>query len=300
MIQLTKCLFHLLFFGHVFDTVCMFHKRQRPDCTGTPAQKLQRCIVDKFLTNGLTGKEAQTWVNHGSDAGLGPFDKYRGTPGKNSKRNMLKKCMRGRGWPKLYRANVTVFDKKKQRSVRKPMSFLLPHEVAHAIATRSNVTQFCSTTRLGPDDLTHYEKHHAKWGGSMVAVGLWMDGTPYNWDRSDSLESVAISFPGNETMQSMRIPIAGITKRHMLKEDSIDDILEVLAWSFRCLADGHYPSARHDGTVFQSGLDDSQRSRLAGKPLAVKGLVTEVRGDWKMYKDVLRLPGWNDKDCCCC
>ena len=112
MIQLTKCLFHLLFFGHVFDTVCMFHKRQRPDCTGTPAQKLQRCIVDKFLTNGLTGKEAQTWVNHGSDAGLGPFDKYRGTPGKNSKRNMLKKCMRGRGWPKLYRANVTVFDKK--------------------------------------------------------------------------------------------------------------------------------------------------------------------------------------------
>ena len=127
-----------------------------------------------------------------------------------------------------------------------------------------------------------------------------MDGTPYDWDRSDSLESIAISFPGQEMFPTMRIPITGFTKRQMVKDETIDEVLEVIAWSFRCLADGHFPSTRHDGSAFKTKLLDSQRAKQAGKTLAVKGLVTEVRGDWKMYKDTLRLPGWAEKDNCCC
>eukprot|EP00971_Amphidinium_carterae_P238809 4740730-Amphidinium_carterae.1 len=88
----------------------------------------------------------------------------------------------------------------------------------------------------------------------------------------------------------MRLPIAGFSKRHQ-SSNTYQDFFQVLAWSFDVLAAGVMPSCRHDGTAFAT--EDAKRKRVAGQPLPFRAVVTEVRGDWKFFKEVLHLPGWN-------
>ena len=110
---------------------------------------------------------------------------------------------------------------------------------------------------------------------------------------------MCLSLPGNEANQTLRVPLAAVTKRHLYTEQSFDEIQEVVAWSFRCLAEGRYPATRHDGSPFMSAASDSRRSRSAGKELGIKGLLVELRGDWLMCKKTLRFAGWQEKHCCC-
>jgi hypothetical protein len=302
MMKVLRVMLSIILWFHVWNTVCMFHKTQRPENNeGTADGRLRQGILNRFLLNGLSAEETQQWLNDGAACNLKAFENYTGViGGKNTHRNLMKKCMRhAKGWPNMYHANITVLNKRTNRATQKPVALLLPHEILHCMAVDSNISHLCSTTRLSVEDKLHYDRHAALWGGSLVPVGLWMDGTPCNFDRSDTLESVTISLPGNEALEQMRIPICGVLKRHMVNEQTIDDILAVVAWSFRCAADGHFPVRRHDGSPFRSVGVDAIRAKQAGTQLAVKALCTEVRGDWKMYKETLRLPGWQEKHNCC-
>ena len=87
---------------------------------------------------------------------------------------------------------------------------------------------------------------------------------------------------------NMRIPLFALDHKHVVKGATLDDLMEVLAWSFTCLALGKYPVARHDNSPFNS----SGRSRLkqAGSSINLHGILVECRGDWKQLKDVFRFP----------
>ena len=77
----------------------------------------------------------------------------------------------------------------------------------------------------------------------------------------------------------------------------MDDILQVITWSFRCLASGLMPDARHDGAAWFDS--DGGRKKAAGGPLGVRGILAEVRGDWACFKSTFRLPAWNELAGCC-
>ena len=44
---------------------------------------------------------------------------------------------------------------------------------------------------------------------------------------------------------------------------------------------------------------NSKRNKKAGSELGITGVLCQVRGDWKMMKDVFRFPAWNEKAGCC-
>ena len=157
------------------------------------------------------------------------------------------------------------------------VAFLLPHEVVANMANASDLASLCECSNLDSEDKNHLEQWKAKLDTeSVVPLGLWIDGTPCNFDRTESLESICLNFPGSSTNRALRIPLTAVTKRHLLKEESFDEMLAVLAWSFRCLAEGKHPTCRHDGSVFNK--DDAKRKLLASKPLGAHGLLVQARG----------------------
>ena len=266
---------------------------------GLPADKrLRENLVDLYSSNSITGQRTQSIVNDAADAGLDAFNHLVGPVGKNSKRNLSRKLMKNKKWPPLYYADVRVKQKGTEKIVKKKMGFLLPHELISIAANYNPVLM--DQSKLSEENKQHVQLAASTWGvdsGSIIPCGLWIDGTPCNWDRSDSLENVCLNFPGVAGHASLRIPLASITKRHCTTAETFDDILAVITWSFQILRGGEYPSMRHDGTKFKDG-QDKYRMKHKNQKLH-HALLCEVRGDWKMYKDVLRLPGWQEAESCC-
>ena len=72
-----------------------------------------------------------------------------------------------------------------------------------------------------------------------------------------------------------------------------DDIMEVLAWSFQCNAAGIMPKERHDGSAWLPS--DSHRSKMAKNSIGLRAALVEVRGDWTMFAEAFRFPQHNLK-----
>ena len=72
-------------------------------------------------------------------------------------------------------------------------------------------------------------------------------------------------------------------------------IFAILAWSFQVLTAGFFPPRDHAGNPFLS----SWRTKSQGKSLNCTALLTEVRGDWEMYKNTFNLSGWSGTDNIC-
>ena len=78
-------------------------------------------------------------------------------------------------------------------------------------------------------------------GGDFVPVALWGDGVPCNFDRTESLGAFTLSLPGLQgPLRLLRIPLACLTKKFVIEEETSDDILEVVAWSFRISSVGFF------------------------------------------------------------
>ena len=72
-------------------------------------------------------------------------------------------------------------------------------------------------------------------------------------------------------------------------------------WCLRCLADGVFPSTRHDGASFLPD-SDSERARLAGTRMKNRAVCIQIRGDWAEFCERLGFPTWQRsyRPCFCC
>ena len=77
---------------------------------------------------------------------------------------------------------------------------------------------------------------------------------------------------------------------------TLDEIYEVVVWSFAVLGSGVWPSHDHRGQPLTPGL----RKSLAGKPLMGDriGVWTETRGDWKWLKESFKFDHYANNRCC--
>ena len=73
-----------------------------------------------------------------------------------------------------------------------------------------------------------------------------------------------------------------------------------LRWSFLALARGTFPDNRDDRE--QWAPNDSLRASLAGLPMALRGALLQVRGDWAEFAHSLGFPTWqtNEGPCLWC
>jgi hypothetical protein len=149
--------------------------------------------------------------------------------------------------------------------------------------------------RAGMDPLTlkHLVSCEASAGSRLLALGIWGDGVPCNWDRSESAECFTMNFPGQSgEFKPLRLPLTALSRKQ-ISEHTWFDILSVLSWSLRIAAAGVWPVARHDESAFSKA--DCHRAKQAGQPLGVRAALAEVRGDWKMFGEVFGFPKWNTK-----
>lgn len=73
--------------------------------------------------------------------------------------------------------------------------------------------------------------------------------------------------------------------------------MAIVAWSLKALAIGVFPAKRHDGLPFNA--TDVGRQALALTSIGCKAALVEVRADWKFFKEVFNLAGWNTRSGLC-
>ena len=181
------------------------------------------------------------------------------------------------------------------------MSILLVHEVVKEILRIADKEKLLSREGLEPRDIEHLQNVALELGENpddLLALGVWCDGVPFNWDRSQSIEVLAMSFPGLKgEWANLRIPITAVPKGWVATDETFEDLLDIVFWSLQCLVVGEMPNARHDREEWKAS--DSWRAKLQGEAIGVKAVLVEVRGDWLMMKEVFNLPGWRDLTGCC-
>ena len=82
----------------------------------------------------------------------------------------------------------------------------------------------------------------------MVPLGLWGDGVPCNWDRTESVEVVSLNLPGQGGQyKNLRLPVTALSRK-LVTDGTWDDIMAVVAWSLQYAAIGKFPTERHNGS----------------------------------------------------
>ena len=144
---------------------------------------------------------------------------------------------------------------------------------------------------LDPKSLDHLTNCERKAGQPLLSLGLWGDGVPCNWDRTESVETFALNLPGQcGVYKPLRLPITAISRKQITDNTWID-IMSVIAWSLRHASFGTYPAVRHDALDWQKS--DKARAKHANQELPVRAALCEVRGDWKMFGEIFHFPKWN-------
>eukprot|EP00959_Pyramimonas_sp_CCMP1952_P049241 1028766-Pyramimonas_sp.AAC.1 len=118
----------------------------------------------------------------------------------------------------------------------------------------------------------------------MIPAGLWADGAPCQWGRDQSVEHACLHLPGRpKTMEEhkLRVPITGLMKASM-STNTRHDIFDVIAWSFRLMATGANPAARHDGAAWLKS--DFHGAKKASADLGYRSALVQMRADWGCWK----------------
>ena len=287
------------------DATAMDKKRPVADLDNVPNKRRFRVdALDLFVSGDVSGMRAQRLFHHAALAGSAHVQDLAKPEGcKNSHRDLLRKALKSSLWPKPYETEVLGWDVKSGTEKTMRLAYYLPHEMVHAmlqVSESSDIVALQEETLPSRQDLLeHLRGFETQFGlRDVVALGLWMDGVPFNHDRSQSLECISMNFPSlPKEYQDVRLPVTCFPKFFLAKGKTWDSVLKPIVWSMRCLLFGRFPQQRHDNKPFTQ--DDAARKRLAGSAIGMHCALSEVRGDWSMFKDVLRFPGWQGKGPVC-
>ena len=234
----------------------MFHKRQKDFALGEPASKrFRHNVADLVLSNEISAQRAQELCQDALASGStvvedlvkGADSKYVCERGRNphAARDLKRRFLKRSPWFPQYLAKIPVWNPSKQEEEVKDIPFLLPHELLDAFLkeSRSLLLQTSGLCKQSKEHLLHMQRSFK--APEALAMGLWIDGTPYNFDRSQTLECICLNFPGlSASNASLRLPLCAIPKHWCIKGKTLSKMLGVLAWSFIHLANAVWPNKR--------------------------------------------------------
>lgn len=276
----------------------MLSKNKRPyDPNELPPDKrLKSNLTDLWASNTISSSRTQEIFNDVADAGVQHFHHLKRPLDTNCARNLRRGLLKRNMWPGSYIAPVRVRSRSNHlEEETKMVSFLLPHEVVETVVRLGNLSTWLQDGGMDPLSRAHLERCKADAGvAAMVPLGLWSDGVPVSYDRTESVEVFSLNFPGLAgDLHALRVPITCVHRRE-IGPHTWEDLLEVISWSLKALAAGLWPTQRHDGTPCRH----EDRHRFASRSLP-RGALVEIRGDWKMYGETFHLPKWNSSSGIC-
>ena len=280
----------------------MLSKNKRPYDAGAlpPSQRLRSNLTDLYATNSLSSErihELCSDINGVAPAQLG--DVLRNSGGlKNRARKLRRVFMKHNQWPNLYEAKVRCWNPKSACEEPMWLSFLLPHELVNCLCKHGNINTIMGIDAMDPNSLAHLRKCEAAAGCKLLGLGLWGDGMPCNWDRSESIDTLSLNLPGHgDQYKNLRMPLTAIPHKH-IGPHTWHDICEVVAWSLTCLASGSMPPQRHDNTPWRlsdkAGTWYSKPRSKGSVSIAQRAALVEIRADWKFYSEVFHFPYHNE------
>lgn len=266
-----------------------------------PNKRLKSNISELFLDGTISGARANSLFTDAADAEAEGLETVSGLDlGKNAHRDLSRKLLRNNPWPPLFPAKVHLKQLSTDQTTVGTLHMLLPHEICWALGKWN---KDAGTEPFTADGLTpsarqcflNYCQAFDKDVTKTMPLGFWVDGVPVKWDRSESVIVLTLNFPGQvlDQFRQLRIPLTIINKKFLVDE-TMADILHIIAWSFVCLHEGFFPASPLPGQDPFTGW----RFKHRGQALHVGGMLLEIRGDWEAYKNFFGLAGWNDSNCC--
>ena len=255
--------------------------------------------MEVYLVKGHTQSLFQE--AHSAEAtGVQDLATHTSCPG-NSLRNLQRRLVKGSKWPPPMEVQVPLENLKTHAVYEQTLYMMMPHEILHAVMGRNKFagnTPFCFQ---GLNGLTKhlFEANCQRFNlakEKCIPLGLWIDGVPVKWDRSESLTVVSLNCPGqvDPTFKRLRIPLTVLNKKFCTPA-SLDKVLEYISWSLALLIQDAFPSSGPNGEAITG---PPWRKKRIGQPLGCYAILAEIRGDWECYKNVFGLQGWQDKYCC--
>lgn len=274
----------------------MYHKRSLPeeDDKASAERLLRAEYDDMFLTGNIQGPRAHRLYRLSAATGNRMMKRRAKASAhkKHASRNLLQQMVKGSKWPSLYVAQVEAYSAKTQKPVNMKVNFLLPHEIIFMMANKmTNHDALYNVQGMAEISKENLSRACQELGEErLLGLGLWGDGVPCNYDRSQSMEMLCWSLPGLvNTFGLMRVPFTCINKKFFLKNKTWDSILLIMTWSLMVLASGVMPEFGHDGQRLTG-----KRAKWAGKPVP-KTICVEIRSDWAFLKQCFRFPAHNEK-----
>ena len=187
-------------FLDVTPASAMFHNKKSGDnIFESPTKRLRQHVHTLFLDNKLSGQETLLLENQIGACHVQGFKEHAGPSvnvSKKAARDMLRRCLKGTKWPKIYTAEIRIWDAKLQVEKYAKVALLLPHELLHVLGTMNSAETLTQLDGAVESAQAHCRKAQRAFGSPTCGFGLWSDATPFNWDRTKTLEIILISFPG--------------------------------------------------------------------------------------------------------
>lgn len=278
----------------------MLSKNKRPyDPEDLPPRtRLRRNVQDIASSNHLSMARSDELCRDVNRLDPGSFADIARSSAAGSKSNRAR-ALRGKfrkkvAWMPVYWAQVRTKDVKTEREHWSWLAFNLPHEYIAILKKLGVASKLLAKDDMDPLTLEHLLNCERDCGAELMALGLWGDGAPCNWDRTESIDVLTLSFPGiGDRFKNMRLPITAISDKN-ISDHTWDDIFVVLKWSLEILATGQWPTCRHDGAEWRK----SDSCRRAQRPL-LRAALCEVRADWSFLNGVFKFPAHNTKKGMC-
>ena len=179
-----------------------------------PDKRLRRNVSDLFLSGAISAGRAATVFQDAEFDGARDVADLAVHEGKNAQRDLVRKLLKGSKWPPLYEVKIPVLHQKTHQVLEESINMLLPHEILANTMSWNTLSKHKVFDRVGlsASARKHFEKTVPLLGmdpNTCIPLGLWTDGCPVKWDRSQSVIVITMSFCGqrDDIFSRLRIPL---------------------------------------------------------------------------------------------
>lgn len=178
----------------------------------SPAKRLRKNISDLYLA-GVSAQRAASLFEDSVAAGASNTEDLAVPVSKNSQRDLRRKLLKNSKWPPLYEIEVPVLHQKTHAATLEKMVVLLPHEILFAIhqwnQDIASLFQISGMSELQQRSFLTKTAELRLEASTTMPLGLWADGCPVKWDRSESIAVISLNFPGQtlDKYKRLRIPL---------------------------------------------------------------------------------------------
>ena len=266
---------------------------------------IQHC-TEMLLLRDLNATQFAHLMYYAGNAGLGKSRKLGMPPGKPSghySRKVRRHIGRHEDRKEMYLLPTTCFYQAALARAERHVPVFVPHEQLYSDAVseemRTRLREAITNEELPRSYYEHpLVRQYNTMEDPMLPLNVYMDGVPYS--HTDSVIGIFIE----NFISGQRYAIGVIRKKLLCRCGcrgfcSINAILSFVAWSFRCMRDGYFPSRRHDETPWVES--DHLRAEWSGEPM-FRAILLYVKSDWAELSSTVGFPSWNDgvRPCPCC